>query len=637
MSPRSLARLAAAAAGAAFTAAFAGCSGAPAPDREPRLIGNELVEQTRGREVRVPRGTVAAADPRSDLLLRFEQLVPVDDPGAAPADAASQLTEALQRAEALLLARERLLQEFTAANAADDAHLHTLHRASASFGRDVQRLVVELGQLGFTDDELRATNQDRRPGESNGFPALLRLLQAHYEREQDDFARRRRLASEHTVTVQARIEPRGKQPKYLHIDGYDHLAIGDMEPQYGGFLGVSRHELASLQRNLRTVENAAGVLRSIDGLGERLRQRIDALRTTLRDGLLQLAQRARRQPASFVADLQQAMQRLVDDDATTAEQKAAAQQVLAALQQVAGMAEAWQALAGKADAALTALNQGGGRLSDLVGVAGALRQQAKELLAAGKALLDGIPKAPAVLDQVRAGLATTGVPLPPELAPFAAALAAEERQLLQLLGTWNALLDAADASAAPIAAGPAHIDDAVFLPLQNAPDARIRLGATDVREGDRVHVEAIYQPTGSDDRGKRVTETWDVEVERFGFYPRVGAELIFARADTGTADAKSWKANAAAVAELHHRFRDPTALGDLWNVLDPSFGVHLASLDQGDQNVEFGLGVNVSLFAGFVTAGYGWNLAASENGDYWFVGIDLINVLGQAQGLLGGN
>lgn len=633
MSPRILARLAAAAA----AVALAGCSGAPTPDRAPRLIGNELVEQTRGREVRVPRGTVAAADPRSDLLLRFEQLVPLDDSAAAPADAPSPLTAALQRAEALLLDRDQLLSELTIANAADDMQLHLLHRASASFGRYVQRFVVELGQLGFTDDELRATIQDRRPDETSGFPALLRMLQARYEREQDDFARRRRLASEHTVTVQARIEPRGKQPKYLHIDGYDHLPVGDMAPQYGGFLGVSRHELASLQRNLRTVEDAAGLLRSIDGLGERLRERVDALRTTLRDGLLQLAQRARRQPASFVAALQQAMQRLVDDAATTAEQKAAAQQVLAALQQVAGMAAAWQALADQADAARTALSQGGGRLSDLVGAAGALRQQAKDLLAAGKLLLDSLPQAPAVLDQVRAGLATTGVPVPPELTPFAAALAAEERQLLQLLATWNALLDAADAGAAPIAAGPARIDDAVFLPLQNAPDARIRLGATDVREGDRVHVEAIYQPKGSDDRQQRVTETWDVEVERFGFYPRVGAELIFARADTGTADAKSWKANAAAVAELHHRFRDPTALGELWNVLDPSLGVHLASLDQGDQNVEFGLGVNVSLFAGFVTAGCGWNLAASEDGDYWFVGIDLINVLGQAQGLLGGN
>lgn len=633
MSARVLTRVATAAA----AVGFAGCSGAPTPDREPRLIGNELVEQTRGREVRVPRGTVAAADPRSDLVLRFEQLVPADENAPARTDTTSQLTEALQRAEALLVARERLLQELATANTADDAHLHTLHRASASFGRDVQRLVVDLGQLGFTDAELRATTTDRRPDEPNGFPALLRLLHARYEREQDDFARWRRLASAHTVTVQARIEPRGKQAKYLHIDGYDHLAVGDMEPQYGGFLGVSRHELASLQRNLRTVENAAGVLRSIDGLADRLRERIDALRTTLRSGLTQLLQRARSQPASFVPELQQAMQRIVDDAATTAEQKAAARQGLAALQQVAAMATAWQELAAKAEAALTALNQGGGRLSDLVGAAGALRQQAKELLAAGKLLLDGVAKAPDVLSQLRAGLATTGVPVPPELLPFAEALAAEERQLLQLLGTWNALLDAADASAAPIAAGPARIDDAIFLPLQNAPDARIRLGDTDVREGDRVHVEAIYQPKGSEERAQRITETWDVEVERFGFYPRIGAELIFARADTGTADAKSWKANAAAVAELHHRFRDPTALGELWNVLDPSFGVHLASLDQGDQNVEFGLGVNASLFAGFVTAGYGWNLAASENGDYWFVGIDLINVLGQAQGLVGGN
>lgn len=613
------------------------CTGVRVPDRAPRFLANELLEQSRGSERMVPRGAVAAADPRSDLVLRFQPLAPTDEAtGPTTAAPTDPLLVALHRAEELLRERDAVLREAARLDASDDTELAMMQRSSAMFGRSVVRLVTALGSLGFTDDELRATTQDRRPGETSGFPALIRMLQARYQREQDAFAQRRRLADEQTVTVQARIEPRGKQPKYLHVDGYDELSIGEMQPRYGGFLGVSRDELAALEQNLRTVESAAGMLRSIDGLGERLRARIDAMRDQLRTALAALLARARSQPESFVVALRAAMTKVAGDPAATTAQKQAANEALVALNQVFAVATAWQQLAAKATTLQALVTQPGGRLSDLIGAAGALRPAAAELFAAGTTLVEAVGKLPAALTTLTSQVVAAGGVVPAELAPLLAELEQALRPIGELTTLLQALLAADDARQGAIAAGATQVDSAIFQPLQRAPDARVRLGDTDIREGDRVHIEAIYRRKDATDAKDRVTEAWDVEVARFGFYPRVGAELIFARADTGTADAKSWKANAAAVAELHHRFRDPTAWGEFWNLVDPSLGVHLASLDQGTENVEFGLGLNASLFGGFVTAGYGWNLAADQDGDYWFVGIDLINVLGQAQGLLGG-
>lgn len=618
--------------------AAAACTGVRVPDRAPRFLANELLEQSRGSERMVPRGTVAAADPRSDLVLRFTPPAPADD-DPARAEAATPLDPllvVLDRAKELLRERDDVLRAAASLTTSDDTELAMMQRSSAKFGRSVVLLVNELGTLGFTDDELRATKDLRRQDEKSGFPALMRMLQERYQREQDAFARRRRLADEQTVTVQARIEPRGKQPKYLHVDGYDELSIGEMKPRYGGFLGVSRDELAALEQNLRTVENAAGMLRSIDGLGERLRARIDGMREQLRTALAALLARARSQPESFVVELRAAMTKVTTDPTATDAQKQAANEALVALNQVFAVATAWQALAAKATTLQALVTQPGGRLSDLIGAAGALRTTAAELFVAGKALVDAVGTLPAALTTLPSQVVAAGGVVPAELAPLLATLEESMRPVAELTVLLQALLAADDARQGAIAAGATQVDSAIFQPLQRAPDARVRLGDTDIREGDRVHIEAIYRRKDAVDPKDRVTEAWDVEVARYGFYPRIGAELIFARADTGTADAKSWKANAAAVAELHHRFRDPTGWGEFWNLLDPSLGLHLASLDQGTENVEFGLGLNASLFGGFVTAGYGWNLAADQDGDYWFVGIDLINVLSQAQTMLGG-
>jgi len=60
---------------------------------------------------------------------------------------------------------------------------------------------------------------------------------------------------------------------------------------------------------------------------------------------------------------------------------------------------------------------------------------------------------------------------------------------------------------------------------------------------------------------------------------------------------------------------------NFWNeFFDPGIGLNLAALDfNGDQSLELGLGLTVSMFKDYLQLGYGYNLNA--NSAYWFIGL----------------
>ena len=60
---------------------------------------------------------------------------------------------------------------------------------------------------------------------------------------------------------------------------------------------------------------------------------------------------------------------------------------------------------------------------------------------------------------------------------------------------------------------------------------------------------------------------------------------------------------------------------------------HLANLDQSSDSIEFGGGVTASFFDGMVTAGYGWNFSRTEDGEYYYVGIGLLETLEKIRSL----
>jgi hypothetical protein len=125
-------------------------------------------------------------------------------------------------------------------------------------------------------------------------------------------------------------------------------------------------------------------------------------------------------------------------------------------------------------------------------------------------------------------------------------------------------------------------------------------------------------------------------VARSGAYLHISPSLVFARADRGQRGtehgyAMEWKPNIAVTAEW--KYGDLDACGFVrW--LEPGIGVHLAALDHSsEENTEMGVGVNCSVWGGLLQAGYGWNLMLDERRDYFFIGIDLLELFGASTGV----
>ncbi len=607
------------------------CRTAPPPDGEPQIGASELVEQAHDGEHVLPRGKVASADPRSDLVLSFGQRAATERLERR----ATELTTALETAQRLMARRRELLERFARVDAGDAAAVAELQATSRSFNTDVLELVQGVRALGVSDEQLRAAG--------NGFAALVALLARRVEREERELAARR-ARDQWEVTVRAHLEPRGKQAKYLHVPGYDDLDDGEMESRYGKFLGISKDELRDLAENLRATEEAAQLVRDTIAEAKQGKQAVAALVEGLRTALEGFLAHLPPRPETAVDELIAKLEPLRGAaEAGVQAQAAAALEVLGAWkEQIAALralAARWEALRAQLTSASTL------PLSSLVSKQGALYLAIQDTANGLATLVDAAPRWPAQADTLSvslAGLASAApeAVLPPELLAFFRQLETAWAPVAEKLARFRALVElgakAAQDADATASVAPADPPQGLYHPLDTAPEARVRLGRTDVSEGDRVHVEAVAYPPGSDRSATapgRVVETWEADVERFGFYARVSPQLIFARADSGSDDARSWKPNAAALADLHHRFRFPSRAGELWNAIDPALGVHLASLDQDDDTVEFGLGVNLSFFGGFVTAGYGQNLARDGNRGYYFVGIGLLNVLQEAQKL----
>lgn len=611
------------------------CRMAPPTDGEPEIGASELVEQAHDGEHVLPRGKVASADPRSDLVLSFGQRAATERLERR----ATELTAALETAQRLMARRRELLERFARVDAGDAAAVAELQSTSRSFNTDVLELVQGVRALGVSDEQLRAAG--------NGFGPLVALLARRVEREERELAARR-ARDQWEVTVRAHLEPRGKQAKYLHVPGYDDLDDGEMESRYGKFLGISKDELRDLAENLRATEEAAQLVRDTIAEAKQGKQAVAALVEGLRTALEGFLARLPPRPETAVDELIAKLEPL--RGATDAQVQARAVAALEVLGAWKEQIDALQALAARWDALRAQLTSASSLpLSSVVSKQGALTLAIQDTGNGLATLVEAAPRWPAQAETLSASLAglASAAPeavLPPELFAFFRQLETAWAPVAEKLARFRTLVElgakAAQDADATASVAPADPPRGLYHPLDTAPEARVRLGRTDVSEGDRVHVEAIAYPPGTDlsarnvekEKG-RVLETWEADVERFGFYARVSPQLIFARADSGSDDARSWKPNAAALADLHHRFRFPSRAGELWNAIDPALGVHLASLDQDDDTVEFGLGVNLSFFGGFVTAGYGQNLARDGNRGYYFVGIGLLNVLQEAQKL----
>jgi hypothetical protein len=163
----------------------------------------------------------------------------------------------------------------------------------------------------------------------------------------------------------------------------------------------------------------------------------------------------------------------------------------------------------------------------------------------------------------------------------------------------------------------------------------IELPRVGLAQGDEMMIKVRYREKGTNDTpGKTVgDESYKVQTVLMGFHREFGASVIFARGLRGDAIEREWKPNVAAHVHWFYRYREErNGWRKCWNAVNPGLGLHLASLDQGDDAVEFGTGLNVSFFDGLVTGGAGFNLSNHEH-PYVFVGLSLLDMLEKAKKL----
>lgn len=168
------------------------------------------------------------------------------------------------------------------------------------------------------------------------------------------------------------------------------------------------------------------------------------------------------------------------------------------------------------------------------------------------------------------------------------------------------------------------------LAYADLPPAEIDLAANGFARGDRVRVQ-VARESGArsvdaslrEDASRDVVATWLADVTRIGWYRDESLLGIITRGDSGGAEGTNWELSFAGAVTWSWYQDEERWLGDVYAWLQPGFGIHLAALDQGLEDVEFGIGAHVSLWEGLLLLGAGTNLTV--DGDvYYLIGGDLI-------------
>jgi hypothetical protein len=167
-------------------------------------------------------------------------------------------------------------------------------------------------------------------------------------------------------------------------------------------------------------------------------------------------------------------------------------------------------------------------------------------------------------------------------------------------------------------------------PLDSLEPAKLDLRKTGIVPGDLVEMEVGFvREDNLETPEKRIS--YSGEAVLTDWHRRYSGDLIFAKAVKGVGS-ENFKTNVAVSLEWHYFSRENPR--GFWNGLDPGVGLHAASLNQNpDESVEFGAGINFSLFKGLLRFGYGYNLSVKQDREYYWVGFGLFSLLNQLSDL----
>jgi hypothetical protein len=160
----------------------------------------------------------------------------------------------------------------------------------------------------------------------------------------------------------------------------------------------------------------------------------------------------------------------------------------------------------------------------------------------------------------------------------------------------------------------------------DASDTRIELPRTSRAIGDQVHLNAELVVDG------KVSSKSDTSftIEQFGWHKEITPSVILAKPIRTTSAFDHNFRFAPAVSWLATYYPRP-AENAVWDRVarfsEVGFGLHAAFLNQDAQSSEqIGLGVAISVWRDYLTAGIGWNLM-SDSRPYYYIGTNLIPLL----------
>jgi len=610
---------------------------------------HEVFEKDRGKFYPLTPSTTVV-DANADLIVSFHP--PATTNAVSPGLSWEQVTNALDFVRDNLRQRAQFAMDLarlqSGAEAEFSARLSNFNRSSLQQLRQI-RARAKLDEAEW--DRILDGDFDGRPG-NRPWLNFARWLTNRMETVQRELAQ---FAADHTVqvTVQASLLPRSGAEHPLAIPFYNKIEEGEYRPVDRLGLRMNEAERLEFEAKLRAAQIGAGMANEIRTNSAQFKQYLRAKLGEVRQKLDDLARLLESEAADWKADFThsqtaQALEKLAGDESVTNTVRTAA----GALREELGQ---FNEDFRQASALYTKVNKLIGQLqraeaADLLEAFTAIQQivaQLGELNTAGAGLLGNVARWPERLQRAVTHAEIVG--------PFVA----EEMRSQVLPATMRAFVEdfakqfPATAAAVEFAArvlGAARSDggaagageiiasvgnEPIWKNITEALPATVRLTRAGLAPGDGIHLQVNYRKPGTNGVPGPIvaTDEYNLETVLMGWHRKFDASLIFARGMRGDDEEQQWKPNVAATVTWHFRYRDESnPFHQFWNGLDPGLGLHLASLDQGEDSVEFGAGVNLSLWDGVLQGGYGFNLNNDER-PYVFFGLGLLQTLEKAKAL----
>lgn len=461
-------------------------------------------------------------------------------------------------------------------------------------------------------------------------------------------ARAREFAEERggfEVTVVAIHQPKGEKARAIHVEPYDNLPSGELQPpgpleEYG--IRMTPADLRRFRMEMKMNERVAGVIREVVHNGTTVRATFEELGENITEKLDQILERSRGQdfgPENWQKKLTAVIERLRKIDDLSEETQASSKALRETLEAIQGDVNDVVSIVSDVNTLRDQLREGRSQdLFELIAGEGGMLQTAGRLVQKARDLanpqkwqryLDAIRKhAPPVVEYLAEQAVITEIE---------ALIESMKDDLPELAGLLSDVLPYLSSGAGIIGAAEILDDVAhqqIYHDVEAPPTATIDLNSYDLGRRDIILVKVQFRPKSPAETAQLAHVTaYRLEVEKLDLYSSLAASLIFARAATGDEQATRWSSNVAGMVNWHYRIREPDKPSEkVWNWLSPGAGVHLASLNQGDDTVEFGIGANLTFWGGLMHVGYGFNLSQPDDREYYFVGINLFHLLDAARG-----